>query len=340
MRSAKENVYVKRLLSKPMFRYPRILLLILLLFPLLALAGKRKYPYPVDRHGHPIYLSQDTWVSDNRILVQRPDSLYGYLDGEQREVIPCIYQFAEPFCNGKALVMLNGKYGVVDTNGKEVVPCMFKSISGHVVVSWQRSSCLGDIVSVSTDGASGIYDVKEHKFYPAWHGDGYTENYDIAWCKKVYTVHDKHLLCGLIDEHGAVVLQPIYSFIGRYTNTGIRVSLDGKWGFVSLAGREIIPVQYDSAKDFANGFAAVKLKGKWGFVNERGQLIVSCKYDGVSGYSKNGIAAVCLNNLWGAIDTVDRIRVSIVNQDVKIFKSGYALQRNGKIALANSQGVI
>ncbi len=324
-----------------MFRYPRILLLILLLFPLLALAGKRKYPYPVDSHGHPIYLSQDTWVSDNRILVQRPDSLYGYLDGEQREVIPCIYQFAEPFCNGNALVMLHGKYGVIDTNGKEVIPAVFKSISQYLPPVGSNTHCFGVLVGVETDSAHGIYDIKEHKFYPAAdYNDAYIEHYGYEWYRKISKLKDKKWLIGVVNEKSEFVLPPIYSFVGGESEwPRIRVVRDGKWGFVNMSFQETIPPAFDSAKRFLNGFAPVKMNGKWGYINAAGQQVVSYIYDVAGNMESRGIAPVAVNGSWGAIDTIGNIIISLDNQKVFVYSDGYAIKRYGKWALADAKGI-
>lgn len=321
-----------------MFRYSRILLLILLLFPLLALAGKRRYPYPVDRHGHPIYLSQDTWVSDNRILVQRPDSLYGYLDGEQREAIPCIYQFAEPFCNGKALVMLNGKYGVIDTNGKEVVPFEF-SIIGHPY-ALQDHFCTIRYARATKDSVEGIFDIKEHRFYPRIADVYYYDIYDPAsllW-KVTKRVNGRRLF-GLANSKGECPLPIEYNYIGGNNEMYICVARDGRWGFASLSGKEVVPTIYDSAKDFSNGFAAVKLNGKWGFVNKKGQLAIGCKYDVAGSFEYNGMATVRREGQWGVVDTQGIERIRPVWQEVKVFSYGFALKQNGKWALADAKGI-
>lgn len=321
----------------------RRLLTILLLLPLLAIAGKRhRYPFPVDKHGHPIYLSQDVFVSEGRILVQRPDSLWGYMNAAQQEVIPCIYQFAEPFCNGKALVMLHGKYGVIDTNGKEIVPCLYTRITEYVPPIGSNGHCFTRYVRAEADSVNGIYDLQEHQFYPDWHGDGYSSYYEgFEWYRKIMVHPGKQRLFGLTNERGVFVLQPVYSFIGEdYGRTGIRVARDGKWGFVSLGGREIVPIIYESAKDYSSGFAAVKQDGKWGFVNRAGQLTVSCKYDAADMFEDNGLAIIRLNGKWGVVDTQGRELIAPVWQGVKVFRSSFGLAQNGKWALADASGTL
>lgn len=43
----------------------------------------------------------------------------------------------------------------------------------------------------------------------------------------------------------------------------------------------MIPCIYDDAHDFQNGFAAVKREGRWGFVNVEGREVIPCIYDSV-----------------------------------------------------------
>ena len=51
---------------------------------------------------------------------------YGFIDKDGKEIIPFIYDEANNFVNGLALVRKNGKRGYIDKDGKEVIPLIYK----------------------------------------------------------------------------------------------------------------------------------------------------------------------------------------------------------------------
>lgn len=94
-----------------------------------------------------------------------------------------------------------------------------------------------------------------------------------------------------------------YDYVGdAFSSEGLAaVELNGKWGFVSTTGEEIMPCKYDMVYCFLEGLAQVKLNGKMGFVDERGQEVVSCKYDQADPF-EDGVARVILNGKSFLID--------------------------------------
>lgn len=95
-----------------------------------------------------------------------------------------------------------------------------------------------------------------------------------------------------------------------------RAQSKGKWGFVTQAGKSVIPLKYDDAKDFSNGLAPVKLYNKWGFIDNTGKEVIPIKYNVVellfdARFSKGLLIAVQLDNKWGCIDEFGEIVVPI-----------------------------
>lgn len=69
----------------------------------------------------------------------------------------------------------------------------------------------------------------------------------------------------------------IYSFDGDYA----RVKMNGKYGLIDRAGREILPCEYDQITDddgayFVGGYHPVIKDGKFGYVNRSGE--VTCDF--------------------------------------------------------------
>lgn len=84
---------------------------------------------------------------DGRILVHRggegsdprmgrfyTDGCFGYTDTCGTVVIPLIYDYADSFSNGFAVVGKGEKndrrFGLIDRQGREVVPCIYADVAG------------------------------------------------------------------------------------------------------------------------------------------------------------------------------------------------------------------
>ena len=58
----------------------------------------------------------------------RKDGKWGYINKEGYEVIPCQYEDWSWFSEGLAMVCKKSKYGIINKEGNEVVPCEYDSI--------------------------------------------------------------------------------------------------------------------------------------------------------------------------------------------------------------------
>src|SRR5262249_45910528 len=87
-------------------------------------------------------------------------------------------------------------------------------------------------------------------------------------------------LCGLIDNHGKVLLEPKYEDILSYRNGHAAVVIDGRCGFVDLSGKVVIEPSYDFVTAFDELIAAHK-NGKWLFMNSKGEILPGPTIDGI-----------------------------------------------------------
>ena len=84
-----------------------------------------------------------------------------------------------------------------------------------------------------------------------------------------------------------------------------------KYGYLNFNGDIQVPMIYEDARNFSEGFALVKKDGRWGYINENGKPITEFKFlDGKP--FKNGEASVRENSERYYIDT---------NGEKKVFKS-------------------
>lgn len=62
------------------------------------------------------------------------------------------------------------------------------------------------------------------------------------------------------------------------------------WGFIDASGAEIVPIEFDDARSFANGRAAVSVDGAWGFITRDGAVVIEPQYAAVGDFSAEGMA--------------------------------------------------
>jgi hypothetical protein len=90
--------------------------------------------------------------------------------------------------------------------------------------------------------------------------------------------------------------------VGTFSEGLADVTLDGKTGFINIAGEIIIPPQYGCARSFAEGLAGVMNKsGRWGFIDTSGRYVIPPEFDSVRSFSE-GLAAFMIDDKWGFMD--------------------------------------
>lgn len=65
----------------------------------------------------------------------------------------------------------------------------------------------------------------------------------------------------------------------------------GKWGYVDSLGAVIIPIKYDAADEFHDGYSAVQQKGLKALIAKDGKLLTEFKYEYIYPFSE-GLAVV------------------------------------------------
>lgn len=265
---------------------------------------------------------------------------YGYsLDGKKLVIEP-LYDRAEDFKEGFAIVAVNGFEGAINQKGEIVIPIKYLKVgtpqNGFITVR------------VRKDYLYGLYNTLGVKLLE--------ENYnEITFCKNdSIVIYGKDISQNLgplnygyvrfdgtntglkygtkCDFANGLALVSTSDFSG-YINTQLKeiitfnsdyrlenfycgrakIFLKNKYGFINEKGNVIIPIEYDNASNFTNNIAAVYKKNnviKYGFIDLNGKLVSEIKYEGTSdldrGNSKeiyfNGRIPVYYNNKYGFIN--------------------------------------
>jgi len=100
--------------------------------------------------------------------------------------------------------------------------------------------------------------------------------------------------------------------------------MNGKYGYVNKAGKEIILPVYNEAQDFCEGLAQVKLNGKYGYLDKTGKEVILPIYDSTY-YLTDGLVKVLLKEKYGLLDKAGNKITPLKYTKISDFSEGYAL---------------
>lgn len=149
--------------------------------------------------------------------------------------------------------------------------------------------------------------------------------------------NDNH--CSLLDKQG----KELASFldISFYYSDGLLAFKDnGKYGYMDLTGKVIIPALYDNINPFTGGLGGVRLNGYWGFVDKTNKMIIAPQFDSI-GIFNNGLCNVSKDGVEYYIDTKGKkaFEKDFLNADS--FISNVAVVETEKgYSLINTSGAI
>lgn len=130
----------------------------------------------------------------------------------------------------------------------------------------------------------------------------------------------------LINEQGAKIGNDTYLDVKvdanniAYNNGRAFVSkTEGKYILVDGSGKQVGNLVFQDAEPFMGGdWAAVKLNDKWQFIDINGKLVSDKTYAEARSAS-NGMAAVCIDGLWGFVDEKENVVIEPKFEDALYF---------------------
>lgn len=251
-----------------------------------------------DTTGHKAIDFQYRTVSDfnEGLAVANDDSdsstvKYGYINKENRFVIPAKFEFAMTFNEGFAVVKNYDRYGMIDRKGNEVMPCKYIGVSGMI-----DGRCFA--YDVETELAA-MFDNKMKQLTDFKYSEipYYSEDFYIARMGGHYTYLDKkgRERFGLFEE--------LSGFFEGYS----MVKQNGKYGIINRKGKIILPIEYDNSGwrameyIFSENLAMVEKDNKYGFVNKQGEIVIPIIYESAQ-HCTEGLIPVQKDGVWGFID--------------------------------------
>lgn len=256
---------------------------------------------------------------DSLAWVELPGGLRGRIDREGREVIACLYsEIGEPGLRGWRAAVRNGRRGYLSESGGEVVPCLYDSIGPVGERGWMaalRNARRGYLDSLGREVIPCRYDT----IAP------FTGGYALA----ARTV-DQGLRWGLVDSLGGEPVACRYEELDAPSDGRLLFrSGGGRYGYLDLTGRVVLPARYAVARSFNERVAVVSYDGvHFGAIDRLGRELSSFCYeslgnfhDGLAPFNENTRGAIfpAMTHYCGYVDTEGREVISPRFDDAREF---------------------
>jgi len=192
-------------------------------------------------------------------------------------------------------------------------------------------------VTLKSDSKKGVIDINGNLIFEDKEGK-YKEFRYLG--SGVFSAEISENCYDFLNDSGALLTKSPYNndWLRDVSEETISVTKNGKYGFLDLSGKEIIPFIYDDANSFHEGFASVCKNGKWGYIDKTGNEAISPNFDTVISFH-NGLAKVSANGKWGLIDKAGTIILPIEYDSVMENENGgYTANRDNKAFLLDASG--
>ena len=281
------------------------------------------------------------WKLKGDILIAQKNNQVGMVNLSGKTIIPFAYKALTLFENGLALGIDGKNKGFfIDTSGKQMATDGF-----DVFMNKEREGynclCFYGNISFSTECGSDCY-YKEFQF----------SNHLIPVGKYKPTqlfLYPFGLKYGYMDTIGHLVIPFIFDEASRFDKGVAIVKMGGFYGIIDTTGNWILPAEYkfiEVGKEFG-WFNATTKDDKTFFLRQIGNTVVATDYQKVINFQKMfsanfnnkvPISIVQKSNLWGIVDSANRVIVPIVYDDCKVLVNICALWKGQTVSFWDFKG--
>jgi hypothetical protein len=323
----------------------------------------------------PRYETTDRYFRNKRCRVLRKGR-WGYIDMNGREVIACIFNDAGAFENGVALVhtdkdgwrkigadgqLLPGKpgaeaawtvdnnrdlccglrvakhwgaQGLVDLQGKLVAPIAYQSF--QAVYDWNglHSPATG-FVKARGETGWGIWDSTGRMVLPPLYNDFNSLQEGVA-----YVLLERGDSCGLADRNFRMLLPCKWEGLDPVSIPGYIVFIQhGLRGWMTDAGRILVPPQFEEASLFDAGRVRVRLGKECNLTDTLGRRLLPAGYTMLDWHMKSGRIRAAWHGQYGFLDSSGAIAIPFKYDDARAFgDSVTAVKLGGHFGFIDKNG--
>ncbi len=241
----------------------------------------------------------------------------GLIDQYFKETLPSIYDKLEWYDNNNIYVTQNGKIGLFKlSENKFSLPCAYTSI-GNLREKY---------VTIQQNDKFGLMEKTPQGFKMAFEAEYQAIKLEIFDNEKYFLVK-KNQKFGLLNMNLETLLPTEFNFISNKSDYGqiekyFLVQKNGKIGYTTRRGKTVIPCEYEKInlfRSFANGWAFAKKNGFWGAIDTLNRIKIPFEYDSLCNrYAETKLIDFDAKKgkKWGIISDVNEILVPIQYDEV------------------------
>lgn len=314
--------------------------------------------YDISRfnHGYAVVSQKDSYY-DYDDDYDREYSIYGVIDSNLNEVIPCAFRSMKYIEESH---LFETEKGYKDTSGRFIAECDGKKIYVPSKYLYCKSFNNGSAVAVLKTWPENRYalinDKAEDIIPPIFDSLTLLSNGSYK-----FKLNDKY---GLIDNIGRIILPNKYHAIGKFVDNLACARVDVKsadsnketnlYGYIDLQGNEVLPVEYEFIGKRFNRRTVVMKGGEWCLfgiddhkltafpgVAHLGPCVSDdmCKINLGGKYDKGNNRVT--GGLWGYCSVDGKTVIEAVYESACGFSEGFAaVKKDGKWGFINTSGEV
>jgi hypothetical protein len=257
------------------------------------------------------------------------DDLSGYVKRNGDTLTGFVFDVANEFRDGYAIVSNDEKYGLVNTGGGFNIEPLFDDLVfiGKGLLKAMTEEELWGIVNVQGDtvfpfSCDAIGDFSEHRAMIVRNGK-----------------------CGYINEEGAIIIPVIYRYsslmitTGRFRNGYAWLKQKVRSNVLDTTGKQLVFRGYEDYGRPSEGFIPVRKNYRWGFADLKGKLKIACKYESVEPFVNN-FALIHQKQLTGLIDTSGTLLIEALYDDIFVLEKAIMVRSHSKNGLLTLEGIM
>jgi len=226
---------------------------------------------------------------EGKALVQRRDSLWGYIDMGGNPVAG-VYKQALSFKDGMAFVNDDGTIKVLNSSGK-----ITKTLPDNILSVW---SFYDGMALFSMDGGQGYLDKNLNAI-----GDGRLFADGNRFQEGAASVMCDNGKYGYINNAADFIIGCDFDEAKVFKNSRAIVKSGNGWGVIDKRGNYIFgPLSAVEMINPDENMFKFKRDGKWGWLNSEGAIVIPAVYEDIMSFDDRDIAPVKQNGMWGYID--------------------------------------